>query len=76
MISETLLLIIFIALWIVTFALMWGIKNKFIPGVGGVIGLILGIRLMGDVDNLLGLVVVFVAFYQLYFAIFKEEKKR
>lgn len=76
MISETLLLIIFIAIWIVTFALMWGIKNQFIPGIGGVIGLVLGIRLMAGVDNLLGLIVVFVGFYQLYFAIFKEENKR
>jgi len=55
---------------------MWGIKNQFIPGIGGVIGLVLGIRLMAGVDNLLGLIVVFVGFYQLYFAIFKEENKR
>lgn len=75
MISETLILMIFIALWIVTFVLMFGINNKFIPGIGGVVGLILGVRLMADIDNLLGLVVVFVAFYQLYVATFGEEKK-
>lgn len=66
---------IFIVIWIVTFVLMFGINNKFIPGIGGVVGLILGIRLMVGIDNLLGLVVVFVAFYQLYVATFGEEKK-
>jgi len=75
LISDTLLLFIFIALWIVTFALMWGIKHKFIPGIGGIIGLVLGIRIMGNVDNLLGLIIVGVAFFQLYMAVFSEEKK-
>jgi hypothetical protein len=76
LISDTLILMIFIALWIVTFVLMWALKNRFIPGVGGVIGLLLGLRLAGDVDRILGLVVMFVGLYQLYFAAFTEEKKR
>jgi len=54
---------------------MWGIKHKFIPGIGGIIGLVLGIRIMGNVDNLLGLIIVGVAFFQLYMAVFSEEKK-
>ena len=76
MISETLIHFIFIALWIVTFVLMWSLKNRFIPGVGGIIGLILGLRLAGDVDRLLGIVVMLISLYQLYCAAFLEEKKR
>lgn len=76
MISETLILFIFIAMWIITFVLMWAIKESFIPGIGGVIGVMLGIRLMESVDTLLGLVVVFIGFYQLYVAAFAEGKRR
>lgn len=76
MISETLTLFIFIALWIVTFALMWGIKSRFIPGIGGVIGVALGIRMLSQVDRILGLIVIFVAFFQLYLAAFSEGKKK
>ena len=75
-ISDTVLLLIFIAIWIVTFVLIWAVRNKFIAGVGGVIGLILGIRVMTGVDQLLGLVIVVVGFYQLYLAAFTEDKKK
>lgn len=70
------LLLIFIAIWIVTFVLIWAVKSKFIAGIGGVIGLILGIRVMTGVDQLLGLVIVVVGFYQLYLAAFTEEPKK
>lgn len=53
---------------------MWAIKNRFIPGIGGVVGLLLGIRLAGDVDRLLGIVVMVTALFQLYLAAFGEEK--
>lgn len=76
MISETLILFVFIAFWIVTFVLMWAIKSNFIPGIGGVIGIVLGVRMISDVDRLLGLVVIFIALFQLYTAAFKEEKKK
>jgi hypothetical protein len=76
MISETLITFVFIAFWLVTFVLMWAIHNKFIPGIGGVIGFMLGIRLIGDVDRLLGLVVMFVALFQLYWAAFEVDKKK
>lgn len=51
-------------------------KSKFIAGIGGVIGLILGIRILINVDQLLGLVIVVVGFYQLYLAAFTEEPKK
>lgn len=76
MISETLILFIFIAMWIITFVLMWAIKNSFIPGIGGIIGVLLGIRLISTVDSILGVVVIFVAFYQLYVAAFAEGKPK
>jgi hypothetical protein len=76
LISETLILFIFIALWIITFVLMWAIKNDFIPGIGGIIGVMLGVRLMTTVDNILGLIVIFIGFYQLYVAAFAEGKKK
>lgn len=76
MISETLILFVFIALWIVTFILMWVLHNKFVPGVGGVIGLILGIRMISSVDRILGIVVVFIALFQLYWAAFEVEKRK
>lgn len=75
MISDTLILFIFIALWIVFFVLGWAWKNRFLLGISGVIGLVLGVRMMGDVDKLLGLVVVFASFYPLYLAAFTEGKK-
>jgi hypothetical protein len=76
MISETLILFIFIALWIVTFVLMFVLNNKFVPGVGGVIGLLLGIRMVGDVDRMLGLIVMVIALFQLYWAAFEVDKKK
>jgi len=76
LLSETLILFIFIAIWLVTFVLMWGIRNSFIPGIGGVVGIALGLRLISAVDNILGGVVIIVAFYQLYLAVFTEEQRR
>jgi hypothetical protein len=76
MISETLILFIFIAIWIVTFVLMWVLKNKFVPGIGGVIGMFLGIRMVGDVDRMLGIIVMFIALFQLYWAAFEVDKKK
>jgi uncharacterized membrane protein len=63
-------------MWIITFVLMWVLKEQFVPGVGGVIGLLLGFRLISEVDRLLGIAVMFIALYQLYFAAFKSEAKK
>lgn len=75
MISDTLILMIFIAIWLVFFVLGWAFKNRFLLSIAGVIGMILGIRMIGDVDRLLGLAVVITSLYPLYLAAFSEEKK-
>jgi ABC-type glycerol-3-phosphate transport system permease component len=76
MISETLILFVFIAMWLVTFILTFVLNNKFVPGIGGVIGMFLGIRMVGDVDRMLGVIVMFVALFQLYWAAFEVEKRK
>lgn len=76
LLSETLIIFIFIAIWLITFVLMWGIKNNFIPGIGGVVGIALSLRLISSVDNILGGIVMIVSFYQLYLAVFAEEGRK
>jgi hypothetical protein len=74
LISETLLFIIFFGLWIVTFVLSLVRRDSVVCGVGGVVGVLLGIRLMA-VEGLFGLIVLCVALIQLYWAAFTEPTK-
>jgi hypothetical protein len=74
LISETLLFIIFFGLWIVTFVLSLVRRDTVICGVGGVVGVLLGIRLM-SIEGLFGLIVLIVALIQLYWAAFTEPTK-
>lgn len=75
MINSTLIFAVFLAIWIVTFILMWAMKNKFLAGIGGVIGILLGIRIIGEVDRIFGLIAIFIALFQLYYAAFEGDKK-
>jgi len=54
---------------------MWAMKNKFLAGIGGVIGILLGIRIIGEVDRIFGLIAIFIALFQLYYAAFEGDKK-
>jgi succinate-acetate transporter protein len=59
-------------LWIIFLLLGWKMrKQTFITAIGGVIGLVLGLAAMSDVNNMIGLVIVFIGIYQMYIAVFE-----
>jgi small-conductance mechanosensitive channel len=59
-------------LWIIFLLLGWKMKKQtFITAISGVIGLVLGLAAMSDVNNMIGLVIVFIGIYQMYIAVFE-----
>jgi hypothetical protein len=69
--TETIWLMAII--WIVLLILMWKVKNAFIPAIGGVVGILFGLEIMSSVNSMLGFVIIFAGFYQLYLATFKSK---
>lgn len=74
MLSETILYLTLFAIWLLTFVLTFAQKNPIIPGIGGIVGIVLGIELISSEYELVGAIIIVIAFYQLYKAAFEDGK--
>jgi len=73
MVESTWLMLI---VWVIFFVLQFKLsEHPIIPGVAGVLSVILGINFIQDALTLFGFIFVALGIYSLYLATFKEVKK-
>lgn len=65
---------ILLIVWIIFFVLSWKLKEPIVTGLGGVIGLLVGIEFLSNINEILGLVFIVLSFYQFYVVAFTEAK--